>query len=112
MTTQSHASLGPLIKVLLRCDRPAHSLFGTHAPVLLEGPRAFNGWLVHSGAGENLESALIDGEVAFGCPAGCQSLWYQEGNDNTEPGLIRCEISVGLKNVILDQGVASPPVDG
>lgn len=76
-------------------DSPADTLLGADRPVLLKGRRAHDGGLVGAGAGEDLIRALVDGKVALGSPR-----------------LVGREVAVGLDDVVLDEGVRGPAVDG
>jgi len=95
VSAESHPPLGPLIKMFLSGNRSTHALLGPHRPVLLEGPCPLDGWLVYPRALEDFKGAFIDGEVALGGPR-----------------LVGGEVGVGLEDVVLDQGVPSPAVDG
>jgi len=81
--------------VLLGRDGAAHPLLSPHRPILLEGARPLDRRLVDARGLVYLEGALIDGEVSFG-----------------GPGLVGREVGVGLEDVVFDQGVAGPAVDG
>ena len=75
--------------------RPAYPLLLPHRPELLERPGALNRRLVDPCAGEHLVLAFLRGEVALG-----------------RPRLVGCQVGVGFDDVVLDQGVARPAVDG
>ena len=75
--------------------RPAYPLLLSHRPELLERPGALNRRLVDPCAREHLVLAFLGGEVALG-----------------RPRLVGCQVGVGFDDVVLDQGVARPAVDG
>jgi hypothetical protein len=93
--TELHALAGPRIKVSLHVDRTAGALVLANRPVLLKGRGAINGWLVGAGALGNLVGAAV-------------------GSDSTlvlrlRRRVVRAEV---LDNVVLDERVAGPAVDG
>jgi hypothetical protein len=93
--TELHALAGPRIKVSLHVDRTAGALVLANRPVLLKGRGTINGWLVGAGALGNLVGAAV-------------------GSDSTlvlrlRRRVVRAEV---LDNVVLDERVAGPAVDG
>ena len=95
MVPKLHPQLLPFLKVPTRGDRPANSLLGPHRPVLLKCPRPLDRWLLDAGAFEDLVGALLEGEVALG-----------------GPGFVGCEFAVGVNDIVLDERILSPAVDG
>ena len=95
VAAKPHTNLGPLVKVLLGRDGAADALLLAHRPVLLEGAGALDGRLVDARAGEDLVVALLVAEGALG-----------------RPRLVRRQVCVRLDDVVLDQRVARPAVDG
>lgn len=95
MPSQPHPPLRPLIKMPLRRHRPTNALLFAHRPVLLERARALDRGLVYACAGKHLVLALVEGEGALGGPR-----------------LVGGQVGVRLDDVVLDQGVARPAVDG
>jgi hypothetical protein len=95
MPAQLHPQLGPLIKVLLRRHSAPNPLLLADRPVLLERACALDRRLVDACAGEDLVRALVKREVALG-----------------RPRLVGRQVGVRLDDVVLDQRVARPAVDG
>lgn len=93
--TQPHSPLRPLVEVFLGSNRPTHALLGPHRPILLEGPCPLDGWFVRPRTLVDFERAFIDGEVALGSPR-----------------LVGGEVGVRFEDVVLDQGIPSPAIDG
>ena len=54
MSTQLHAQLSPSIEMVADCDGSAHTLGLTYTPVLLEGRRALDRWLIVSSCLEDV----------------------------------------------------------
>jgi hypothetical protein len=82
--TELHALAGPRIKVSLHVDRTAGALVLANRPVLLKGRGAINRRLVGAGSLRNLVLRL-------------------------RRRVVRAEV---LDNVVLDERVAGPAVDG
>ncbi len=95
MAPQLHAILRPLIEMRLGGHRAAHPLLLSHRPELLERPGALNRRLVDPRARKYFVLAFLRREVALG-----------------RPRLVGCQVGVGFDDVVLDQGVACPAVDG
>lgn len=93
--TELHAEAAPRAVVVPRGDGPADALLRPYAPELLEGRRADDGGLVHPGALVDGVGAPVGGEVAL-----------------LGPGLVGRELAVGVDDVVLDQGVPGPAVQG
>jgi hypothetical protein len=90
-----HAGVSPGVEVVLHVDATTDTLLGADRPVLVEGPGTVNGGLVVTGglvevvsATVGVDSALVGGSAA---------------------GVVGAE---GLDNVVLDERVAGPAVDG
>jgi hypothetical protein len=81
--------------VLRRGDGPADTLLLADRPELGKGPGALDGGLVDAGRLEYFVRTLIDRELALGLP------WLVGG-----------QVGVGLNDVVLDQRVPGPAVDG
>lgn len=81
--------------MLARRNRTPNALLCPHRPKLRERARAFNRWLIDTLAGVQLVRALVDGEVSF-----------------LGPGFPRGEDVVGLDDVVFDEGVLGPAVEG
>jgi hypothetical protein len=90
-----HALAGPGIEVSLHVNRAGRALVLTNRPILLKGPGAINGWLVGAGRLSDLVGRAIG------------------GNGTLVLGLRRRVVGAEVLNdVVLDEGVASPAVDG
>lgn len=92
---QPHAVLCPLLKVPRCGNSPPNALLLAYRPVLLESPRPFYGRLVHAGACEDLVRSLLEGEITLGCPR-----------------FVRGEVGVSFDDVVFNEGVSGPAVDG
>lgn len=90
-----HAELRPRVEVVLHGDGAADALGGADGPVLLEGPRAVDGGLVRARRDVDVVGAAVGRDGALELAAAA--------------GVVR---AVGLDDVVLDQGVAGPAVDG
>lgn len=95
MLTELHALAGPSIEVGLHVDRSAGALVLTNRPVLLKGRGTIDRWLVGAGALGNLVAGAVDGD-------GTLVLRLRRG-------VVGAEV---LDNVVLNQRVAGPAVDG
>lgn len=95
MVPQRHAQILPLLKVPPRRHRAAHPLLRPHRPVLLERARPLDRRLLVTRALEDLVGALLEGEVALG-----------------SPGLVGREVAVGFDDIVLDERVLRPAVNG
>jgi hypothetical protein len=93
--TELHALAGPRIKVRLQVDRTAGALVLANRPVLLKGRGAVNGWLVGTSALGNLVRGAVRGD-------GTLVLRLRGRVVGTEV----------LNDVVLDERVAGPAVDG
>lgn len=79
----------------LHVDRTARALILANRPVLLKGRGAIDGWLVSAGRLSDLVRAAVRGHGAFVGRLGRR--------------IVGAEV---LNDVVLDQGVAGPAVDG
>lgn len=77
------------------CDLTADTVLVAHAPVLLESRRADDRRLVDA-------SALVDGVVA--------AIGFK--GPFLGPGFVGCKLWVRLNDIVLDQGVACPAIEG
>lgn len=93
--TQLEASPGPSVKVSTNIDGSAAALVLADGPELLEGRGAIDGWLVGTGADENVIVGAVDVD---------SSLLLGSAR-----GVVSAEV---LDDVVLDQGLAGPAVDG
>jgi len=93
--TQVHALAGPGIEVSLHVNRAGRALVLTNRPVLLKGLGAINGWLVGAGRLGDLVGRTVGrhGALVLGLGRGVVS-------------------SKVLNDVVLDERVAGPAVDG
>lgn len=81
--------------MVARGDGAPDALGAADGPVLLEGLGAFNGWGVGSSAHVDVVGAAVGGDLALlGCAAG---------------GVVCAE---GFDDVVLDEGVLAPAVEG
>ena len=92
---QSEASLGPCIEVIGHVNSAASPLGLPDRPVLIEGRRAVDAWLIDPLRAVDVISATVR---CHGTKAG-----------GTRAGVVGSEV---LDNVVLDQGVPCPAVDG
>jgi hypothetical protein len=81
--------------MIRRCNGPADTLLLADGPVLLEGPGALDRRLVDAGAREDFVRATVRRKLALG-----------------RPRLVGREVGVRLDDVVLDQRVSGPAVDG
>lgn len=90
-----HTLLVPSVEVVLHVDAAADALLLAHRPELLEGPGALDGRLVVAGRDKDVIVAAIrvDGALPL-CTAG------------------RVVGAVRLNNIVLNERVAGPAVDG
>jgi hypothetical protein len=95
VVAQGHALGGPGVKVGGDVDGAAGTLVAADGPVLLEGRRAVDRGLVGAGADGNVVGAAVDGDLAL-------LLGVGRGVEGAKV----------LDNVVLDEGVAGPAVDG
>ena len=95
MPPERHPKILPLVKVIPGRYRAADPLFGPHRPVLLERSSALNGRLLVARALKDLVGPIVGGKVALG-----------------RPGLVGRELAVRLDDVVLDERVLRPAVDG
>jgi hypothetical protein len=93
--TELHALAGPRIEVGLHVDASAGALVLANRPVLLKGRGAVNGRLVGAGALRNLVRGAVGGDGALVL--------------RLRRRVVRAEV---LDNVVLDERVAGPAVDG
>jgi hypothetical protein len=93
--TELHALAGPRIEVGLHVNASAGALVLANRPVLLKGRGAVNRGLVGAGALGNLVRGAVDGDGAL--------VLRLRGR------VVRAEV---LDDVVLDEGVAGPTVDG
>jgi hypothetical protein len=93
--TERHALAGPGIEVGLHVDRTAGALVLANGPVLLKGLCAVNGGLVGAGALRNLVRGTVGGDGAL--------VLRLRGR------VVRAKV---LDDVVLDQRVTGPAVDG
>jgi hypothetical protein len=95
MGTQLHVQFSPRIEVVSDGDGSAGALGLTNRPVLLEGSSTDDGWLVGTGALVDIVGgAVADNRTLLGGSAG----W-----------VVGSEV---LDDVVFDQGVLGPSVDG
>jgi len=95
VATKGHALAGPGVKVSLHVDRSAGTLVLANRPVLLKGPSSIDGWLVGTGRLGDLVGRAVSGQGTL------------------VRGLGRWVVSSEVLNdVVLDEWVASPAVDG
>lgn len=90
-----HAGVSPGVEVVLHVDAATDTLLSADRPVLVEGPGTVNGGLVVTGGLVEVVSATVgvDSALVGGSAAGVVG-------------------AVGLDNVVLDERVAGPAVDG
>lgn len=81
--------------MLLGADGTADTLLLAHRPVLFKSPGALDGRFVDARASEDLVLALLKREVALG-----------------RPRLVGGQVGVRFNDVVLDQRIASPAVNG
>jgi hypothetical protein len=93
--TELHALAGPRIEVSLHVDASAGALVLANRPVLLKGRGAVNRRLVGAGALRNLVRGAVGGDGALVL--------------RLRRRVVRAEV---LDNVVLDERVAGPAVDG
>jgi hypothetical protein len=93
--SKRHALAGPRIEVRLHVDRTAGTLVLANRPVLLKGLCAVDGGLVGAGALRNLVRGTVGGHGAL--------------VGRLRRRVVRAEV---LDDVVLDQRVAGPAVDG
>jgi hypothetical protein len=95
VVAQVHASIGPSIEVCLDIHGTLAALVLADRPVLVEGLGAVDGWLLHAGRLADLVAGAVGGKAAalVGVAAGVVG-------------------AVLLDDVVFDQGVAGPAVDG
>lgn len=94
VAAQVQANLGPGIKVGRNGDGAADTLVPADRPVLLEGAGALDGWLVGSGADEDVVGAAVDSHLTLLL--------------GTARGVVGAEV---LNDVVLDERAASPTVN-
>lgn len=90
-----HALGGPGVEVVLHVDRAADALGGADGPVLLKGLRAVDRGLVGARRDVDVVGAAVgvDGALVLAAAAGVVG-------------------AVGVDDVVLDEGVPGPAVDG
>lgn len=81
--------------MLGRRDRPSNTLLLADGPVLLKGPGPLYRGLVDPGTREYLVRALVEREVPVG-----------------RPRFVGGQVGVGFDDVVLDERVPRPAVDG
>ena len=89
------ASVGPGIKMAASLHSATRALIGADREVLIEGPRAVNAGLVDAGVPGQPISTAVTGHCAQICSLG--------------RGVIAAKV---LDDIVLDEWVASPTVDG
>lgn len=95
MASQGHSLLCPRIKVILHIDTPATALSLANAPVLLERAGAVDAGLVDARAERNVVGAAVGGDGSLALRVGGRVVG-----------------AVGFDDVVFDEGVACPAVDG
>ena len=95
MRTQLHSLSSPSIEVSLHVNRATAALVGTHRPVLLEGLGAVDGGLVGALGLSDLVGGAVSGDGAL--------------DGSLRGGVVGAKV---LDDVVFDQRVAGPAVDG
>jgi hypothetical protein len=102
----------PSVEVVLHVDRAADTLILTNRPVLAEGPGAVDGRLVGPGGDEDVVVAAIGGVAAQILSARAGVVCSEVLNLAPVSSWFVQYSMVDAYHVVLDQGVASPAVDG
>ena len=95
MRSQCHSKGSPCLKVSTDIDGSARAVTGTNGPVLLEGRRSLNGRLIGAGRLEDLVGAAVHSD---GTLRACG-----------RRGIV---VTEAFDDVVLNQGVLGPAVDG
>ena len=95
VSTELHAKLGPSVEVVGSGDGTRRTLVLADAPVLVEGSGTRNGGLVGANTLVDIVRGTVGGDGAHVL--------------ETAAGVVG---AVGLEDVVLDEGVLAPAVDG
>lgn len=95
MSTQVHSQLSPSIEVVGGGNSSANSLVLADGPVLSEGSGSLNGSSIGTGSRVDIVNGSVRGDGALVCAS--------------TAGVV---VAVGLDDVVLDQGVSGPAIDG
>jgi len=95
VTTKLHTYLRPFTEVPPRCNGSACALLRSDAPILLKSACSVDGRLVRAGTLVKLVCSFLEGKIAL-----------------QRPRFAGRQVAVGLNDVVLDQGVACPSVNG
>jgi hypothetical protein len=113
VVAKGHALAGPGVEVSLHVDRSAGALVLTNRPVLLKGPSSINRWLVGTGRLSDLVRRAVDGHGALVLGLGARVVRAFRSQYLSHMQLVQGDCSPEVLNdVVLDEGVASPTVDG